>query len=217
MPFWTRTRLAALLVIGLSWNSYAVAQEGEAVARRWRDVALTKDSEVGFERFLHMAQTGQLGEDVQNANVGVFKNYARLELVGGDAPKKVFLLTPKSSTTTGSRYFNIEPGEGATSGDVARVAQALDAAFGEDPFQLAYDFFNAPPGGDPIPRLVDAWRSGGWRGVVRGLERRMAALAGLRYTVAVIVALAAALLASLWLLWASQPPPVRIESSADSR
>jgi hypothetical protein len=218
MPPCRRRCVAAFLIIGFLWNGSAVAQERDALAGRWCDLALTKDSEAGFERFLHMAQTGQLGKDVSNANVGVFKNYARLELVRGNAPKKVFLLTPRTSATRVCRYFTIEPGDGATASDVARVGHALDEAFGEDPFQLAYDFFNAPPGGDPLPSLVDAWESGGWHGVVRGLERRMAALAGIQYTIAVIVALTVALLASLLLLWASGgPPPSRIEPRTDSQ
>ena len=202
---------ASFLFIGLLWNSSAGADDSaptdpnEVLAERWLDLALTRDSEVGFQRFIHMAQTGQLGDDVTNANVGVFKNHARVELVRGAAPLKLFLLTPKNATQTISRYFSIEPGDGATASDVVRVGKALDAAFGGDPFQLAYDFFNATLGGDPIPSLAEAWTNGSWRGVRRGLERLMVALAGLPYTIAVIVALVAALLASLVLLWGSMP------------
>src|SRR6266481_1286875 len=121
MPFGRRTWVAAFLVIGVLWNASVAAQDRDALAKRWRDLALTKDSEVGFERLIHMAQVGQLGKDVSNANVGVFKNYARLELVRGGAPTKVFLLTPRTSTTRACRYFNIEPGDGASASDVAGV------------------------------------------------------------------------------------------------
>src|ERR1043166_3987190 len=126
-----RAGVAALLLIALLQHGPTLAQgeglakAGEARAQRWRDMALTKDAEVGFERFLHMAQTGQLGADVRNANITVFKNHARLELLRGDAPKQVFLLTPRSSTTAASRYFSIEPGEGASAADVEGVAPGL--------------------------------------------------------------------------------------------
>ena len=183
----------------------ALSEEHELVAQRWRDLALTKDSEVAFERFIHMAQTGQMGHDVTNANVGILKNHVRVELVRAGAPVKLLLLTPKDSTQTASRYFHIEAGEGATASDVARVGRALDEVFAEDPFQLAYDFFNAAPGGAPIPSLADAWVYGGWTGVLHGLGRRMAALAGIPYTVAVIVALTTALACSLVLLCGSTP------------
>ena len=209
-----RRLVASILIIGLlaaapagaqnaaAAPDAAVTDDSEVLAQRWRDLALTTDSDAAFERFIHMAQTGELGADVTNANVGVIKNHARVELVPAPgASRKLFLLTPKDATQTLCRYFNIEPGEGATASDAARVGRALDAAFGEDPFQLAYDFFNAVPGGAALPSLADAWRRSGWSGVLHGLERRTVGLAGLPYTVAVIGALAAALVASLWLLW----------------
>ena len=200
---------AVFLVLSLRCNAPADAHEkasdAEVLAERWADLALTTNCEAGFRRFMHMAQTGQIGADVTNANIGVMKNHVRLELVRTGAPNKLLLLTPKSSAHSPARYFNIEPGPGVTADDVARVARGLDQAFGEDPFQLTYDFFSAVPGGDPIPRLIDAWTSDGWKGVMRALERRMAALAGLRYTMGVIVALGTALLASLFVLWGSTP------------
>jgi hypothetical protein len=203
---------AALLLIGTAWNPAAHAEEKmttdeEVLAERWTDLTLSTSCEAGFQQFIHMAQTGQLGDDVTNANVGIFKNHARVELVRAGAPSKRLLLTPRDSTQTITRYFSIVPGEGATASDVARVAKALDEAFKEDPFQLAYDFFNALPRGDPIPNFTDAWTYGGWRGVLRVVERRMVALAGVRYTIAVIVVLTAALVASVFLLWSSEPPP----------
>ncbi len=210
--------LAAVLAVGLMWNHPAAGQStpaggDEGVSRRWPDLALTTNCEAGFRRFIHMAQTGQLGRDVTNANVGILKNHVRVELVRGGTSNKLLLLTPKSGGQTMARYFNIEPGEGATATDVARVGQALDEAFDADPFELAYDFFNAVPAGDPIPRLADAWAYGGWAGVMRTVERRMAALVGPRYTIAVIVGVGASLLASLVLLWGSTPRPVRSEPS----
>jgi hypothetical protein len=215
-------RVAVFLLLG--WLcSAAVAQDpaltekNEIVAQRRADLALTRDSEVAFERFIHMAQTGQLGEDVSNANVGILKNHVRVELVRPGAPVKVLLLTPKGSNQAVCRYFDIAAGDGATAGDVARVGQALDAVFGADPFQLAYDVFNASPGGDPLPSLAEAWAYGGWRGVLHGFERRTVALAGLPYTIVVIVALAAAFLTSLWLLWGSTPPRAAREFLTDDR
>jgi hypothetical protein len=212
--------LASCLLVGLLWSGSALAHdpeataEGESLAQRWTDLALTTDCEAGFQSFIRMAQDGRLGDDVTNANVGIWKNHARIELVRAGAPSKLLLVTPRNSNQTISRYFNIEAGEGATGRDVARVAHALDQAFDADPFQLAYDFFNAVPGGDALPNLATAWRDGGWKGAVRALERRMAALAGLPYTIAVIVALAAALLASLCVLWGSPPHPPRSAGGA---
>jgi len=211
-------RVAVFLFIGVLFSTPAGAQDpalsedNEIVAQRWRDLALTTDSEVAFERFIHMAQTGQLGDDVTNANVGILKNHVRVELVRAGAPVKVLLLTPKDAAQGVCRFFNIEPREGATASDVARVGHALDEVFAEDPFRLAYDFYNATPGGDPIPTLAMAWGDGGWRGVRRVVERRIVALAGLTYTIGVIVALAVALLGSLVLLWGSTPairPPAQ--------
>lgn len=206
---------AVALLIGLLCSAPAGAGDAalpegdEIVAQRWRDLALTEDSATAFERFIQMAQRGQLGDEVVNANVGILKNHVRVELVPAPgAQRKLFLLTPKDSTQTLCRYFNIDPGDGATASDAARLGAALDAAFADDPFRLAYDFFNAVPGGDPLPSLAAAWHNSGWKGVLRGLVRRTVALAGLPYTVAVIGALAAALLASLWLLWGGPPPAI---------
>jgi len=199
--------LAALLCIASCCNvpawaqAPALSEHDEIVAQRWRDLALTRDSEAAFERLIRMAQAGQLGDDVTNANVGIVKNHVRVELVRAGAPMKVLFLTPKGSTPGMSRYFAVTPGDAATARDAARVGHALDLVFDVDPFQRAYDFFNVAPGGAPLPSLFEAWTFDGWRGVTRGLERRMAALASLTYTVAVIVALSASFLASLWVLW----------------
>jgi hypothetical protein len=121
----------------------------------------------------------------------------------------VLLLSPPQPGGGNSRYFTVEPGPRATAEDVGRVARALDAAFREDPFELAYDFFNASPGGDPIPGLWEAAAADGWNGVVRVLARRTVALASAEYTIAVVVLLSAALLANLLLVWGSTPNPPR--------
>lgn len=201
MPFRRPAPVTVFVLTALLWNVSASAQ----------DLMLPKDSEVGFRGLMHMAQTGQLGDDVTNANIGVSKTSVRIELVRAGAPNKLFFLTPKGSAQTTSRYFNIEPGEGASASDVARIGKVLDEVFGADPFQLPPGFFETPPGGAAIPGLVAAWGDGGWRGVVLVLQRRMVALASLRYTIAVIVALAAALLASLLLLWGSIPPRTTVD------
>ena len=185
---------ASFLLSGLLWNASAVAQ----------DLALTKDCEDGFQRFIHMAQSGQLGEDVTNANVGIVGNRVRVELVRTGAPIKLLLLTPKSSPHTICRYFDVAPGDGATARDVGRVGAALDEVFGADPFRLPG--LEESLGGDPIPSLAGAWAYGTWRGVLRVVERRMMVLASLTYTAGVIVVLALACLASLALLWGSLPP-----------
>ena len=105
-----------------------------------------------------------------------------------------------------SRYFDIEAGDGATTGDVARVGRALDKVFPADPFQLVLGFFEASAGSAPLPSIGDSWRRGGLTGVVTGLERRTAALASRQYTIAVILTLAIGLLAGVVLLWTSAPP-----------
>lgn len=175
------------------WNAAAAGQ----------DLALSKeDCEAGFRRFMHMAESGQLGPDVTNANVGVADGPVRVELVR-TGPPIVLLLTPKRSAHAISRYFDIEPGENATAADVARVGKALDECFWENPYRLAG--LESPPGVS-VPGIAEAWAYGGVRGVKRALEQRMMVLAGLPYTVVVIVTLSAASLASVILLWGSMPP-----------
>lgn len=185
------TRVVSFLLV---WNAPAIAQ----------DVTLSKDCEEGFRRLMHLAQGGQLGDDVSNANIGIAGNQVRLELVRTGAPNKQLLLTPKRSPHEISRYFDVAAGDGATASDVERVGRALDDVFRKDPFHVLG--VEGPPTGDPIPSLTEAWAYGGWRGVLRVCERRMMVLAGLEYTIAVIVALAFVSLASLVLLWASIPP-----------
>ena len=167
------------------------------------DLTLTKDCEEGFRQLIRMAQGGRLGDDVTNANVAVAGNKIRVELVGARAPVKVLLLTPKRSPQAVSRYFDVVAGEGATASDVGRVGTALDEVFVDDPFQILG--LELSPG-DPVPTLAEAWALSGWRGARRAFEQRMMVLAGLQYTVGVIVALAAGLLASLAVLWGSAIP-----------
>jgi hypothetical protein len=189
--------IVALLLAGALWSAPGQAQ----------DLALTADCEDGFQRFIHMAEQGQLGADVSEANVGVFKTWARVELVRRGAPTKVLLLTPKATPQVASRYFDIAPGDGADAADVRRVGRALDEVFTSDPFHLPGLEEVVP--GSPIAGVTDAWRYGGWRGVLRVLEQRMMVLVSLQYTVAVIAALMVGSLLSLLLLWgsdAARPP-----------
>jgi hypothetical protein len=174
------------------WNTTASAQS----------LALTTDSEEGFRRVIRMAQTGQLGDEVTNANVAIAHDHARLELVRAARPSQVFLLTRAVDTTT--RYFDVAPVEGAVASDVERVGRALAEAFREDPFRVAGLEESHARG--VIPGLGEAWADGGWRGVVHACERRMMVLASLGYTIGVIAVLALAMLASLALLWGSAPP-----------
>jgi hypothetical protein len=168
-----------------------------------QELALTRDSEAGFRQLIDMAQTGRLGTDVTNANVGVFNDHVRLELLRPDAPMKVLLLTDKRSPHALSRYFDVAAGDGATSADVARVGAALDEVFTQDPFEIqVYEGFS----GATAPGLAEAWQYGGWQAVLRAGERRMIAYASLTYTRGIIAALALTWVVSLAVLWGSMPP-----------
>ncbi len=169
-----------------------------------QDLALTTESEFGFQRLIHAAQTGKLGDDVTNANVFVLKNRVRVELVRKGGANKILLLTHKASRQSWCRYFDIEPGDGATPADAARLGNVLDVAFPQDPFQVAWDFFGVYSH-EPIPSLPQAWRDGGRKGVQRVLESYLIAATGVRYAVAVIGAVVIGLCASLVLLWGSDP------------
>ena len=167
-----------------------------------QDLAISReDCEPGFRRFMRLAEDGQLGPDVINANVGVGDGPIRVELVRAGRAPIVLFLTPKHSAHAISRYFDIEPGENAAAADVARVGKALDECFWEDPYRISGDEVFGP-----IPGIGEAWAHGGPHGVMRALERRMMVLASLRYTIVVIVGLTIALLANLILLWGSTPP-----------
>lgn len=176
---------------------------------------LTRYSELGFLRLMHMARHGQLGGDVVNANVGIVKDSVRLELVVRGVANRVLLLMPAGPDDRASRYFHIEPQQGASAEDVARVGRALDEAFGDNPFQIAPGFFNVVPGRERMPDLAEVWEYAGWRGVLLVGERRIAEVASLPYTVTVILVLVGAVAASLFLLWAS-PPPDRASSDRRS-
>ena len=175
------------------------------------DLTLTTACEAGFRRFIQLAQSGRLGDDVSNANVGVIGNQVRVELVRSEAPATVFLLTPKRTTQAVSRYFEVVPSGGATAEDVARVGRVLDEVFPTDPFQITG--FEGSPTGDVVPGLVAAWSTDGWRAALRVLERRMVVLASLAYTVGVIVVLALASLAGIALMWGSMPSRPSPEST----
>ena len=169
-----------------------------------QDLALTTESEFEFQRLIHSAQTGALGDDVTNANVFVLKNRVRVELVRTGGASKTLLLRHKASAQSWCRYFDIEPGEGATPADAARLGKVLDAAFAEDPFHVAWDFFGVYAH-EPIPSLAQAWRDGGRKGVQRVLESYLIAATGVGYAIAVISAVAVGLSASLVLLWGAAP------------
>jgi hypothetical protein len=168
-----------------------------------QELTLTTDSEANFRRFIHMAQTGQLGADVTNANIAMDGARVRLELVRHDAPSKVFVLEPRRTHPGHSRFFEITLAERATSDDLERVGRALDQCFQADPFQFAG--LEESLAEEPMQGFGAAWTYGGWRGVARAFERRMMSLASLEYTVAVMVVLVAGFAASLALLWSAHP------------
>jgi hypothetical protein len=154
-----------------------------------------------------MAQTGRLGDDITNANIGVEKIRVRVELVRGGAPSSVIWLTPKRSDQAFARFFELTAGEGAAESDLVRVGRALDEIFPADPFVVAG--FEASPGGEAIPGFAEAWNQGGWRGIVRVFERRMMAFASVEYTTGLLIALAIGIVAALALLWGSAPSDLR--------
>lgn len=168
------------------------------------NLTLAANSEDGFRRIIAMAEAGELGEDVSSANVRIEHARVRIELLRPNGRPAVLLLTPKQSGQSPSRYFDVAAGADATRDDAQRLGRALDRAFIEDPFRLTG--FEEPPHGEPIPGLGQAWEHGGWRAVVRALQRRMMVLAGLTYTGAVLVMLAVGTLAALLLLWFALPP-----------
>ena len=179
------------VVAALAWNRPASAQT----------VALTVRSEAGFRRFIEMAQSGRLGDDVTNANVAISHDHVRVELVGFGGRNQEFLLTyPR---TERFRYFDVAAGAGATDDDVDRVGRALDEAFAGDPFQISG--VEESRDGEPIPSLTTAWARGGVPGILRAIELRMMVLTSLRYTVGVIVVLTVGLTGCLALLWAADP------------
>ena len=114
---------------------------------------------------------------------------------------QVFRLTRAVDTSGG--YFDVAPGESADAGAARRVASALQVAFRENPYQVVGLEESYASG--PIPGLIEAWADGGWRGVAGAYERRLMVPASRGYTIAVIVGLTVATLASLALLWGSVP------------
>jgi len=180
------------------WAAGALAQ----------DYALTKSSEVGFRRLIHLAQTGRFGADVTNANVSVLKDHVRVELVLAGGGTRVLLLRHKDAPQKLSRLFNIDLGEGATAEDAGRVGQALDESFAADPFVVAFDFFGYGAGSNPLPGLAQAWEAGGFGSAVVVLEGRFISPRSKGSTVAVLIALGGGVLACLILLWGSTPARV---------
>src|SRR5437867_6257029 len=135
---------------------------GERAARA-QDFALTKDSELGFQRLIHAAETGQLGDDATDANVSVLRDRVRVEIILADGTTKALLLTHKGSSQTFSRYFDIVLGEGATPSDARRVGNVLDEAFRSDPFVVSLDYVGATATDRPTMRLAEAWKYGTWK------------------------------------------------------
>ncbi|HVM97892.1 MAG TPA: hypothetical protein VMT89_15970 [Candidatus Acidoferrales bacterium] len=185
---------AIILVIGL-WGERARAQ----------DLSLTEDSEAGFGRLIHTAQSGGLGADVVNANIFIAKDHVDVELLCGTPPIRHLVLRPARAKPAASRYFEIETGEGARAEDATRLALVLDQIFQEDPFQSTAGLFESPAAGDFIPRLLEAWSEGGGVAAFHVLARQMTALASLSYTLFVIAGSTAGLLWSLALLWGTRP------------
>jgi hypothetical protein len=192
------TRSAVIVVSLLLCSTRASAQ----------DLALTKDAAFAFQRIIRWAETGRFGDDVVAGNVEIAKDKVQVELVGRHGMKKFLRLSRKQTRQGLSRYFDIEPGEGATASDARRLGTALDEAFGErDPFVAAVDFIGTTTG-SPIPGVAQAWKEGGWRNVLRVLEWRLVVPTGRWYTTAVLIALVVTLLAGLVLLWGGAPPDV---------
>lgn len=191
----TRVTVAAIVLVCIA-SARAGAQE----------VTLQKNCEVGFRALIRDAQSGRLGADVTNANVRVQGKLVEVELVRANAASLLFRLTPKASEQVYARYFDIAFGVGATAADAERLGRGLNAAFDADPFVIVVS-----EGGrvdDPIPAVAAAWRYGGWQGVARVIERRMMVLAGVRYTVAMVVFLALGISGCVALFWLS-PAPLR--------
>lgn len=195
----TRTaRSALVLFVPLGLSGFIQVARAPA-----QDLVLDMERGAGFQCLLAMAQSGRLGDDVTNANVGVNGDRVRIELVRGGAPVKVLLLRPKRSGETAFRYFEVEPAENSAASDAALVGRALDECFAEDPFEILG--VEAPADGGAGPGLLAAWSHGDWRAARRAIEGRMMVLASLQYTIAVIVVLAVGFAASLALLWGSTP------------
>jgi hypothetical protein len=181
----------SLLLALLSCAGPVAAQELTLSAERTR----------GLQHFIEAAQAGRLGEDVRNANVGVFKHSVEIELVRTRGPNQHFLLTRKDSTQNRSRYFNVEPGAGATASDAERVGQLVDECLGADPFRPFLDFYGASTRGRPLPSLLTAWRDRGWRGALQAFESHFIAPPGLWQTATIFAMLAALLIAGLIVIW----------------
>lgn len=181
------------LIVWLACCATAAAQE----------LTLTRDSEANFRRLMYLAQTGTLGADVHNVNIGLDGPRVRLELVRRAGPTGVLMLGPRRAAPTHSRYFEITLHEHATEADRERVGRALDECFPVDPFQFAG--LEESLTSEPLQSMGEAWMYGGWRGVLRALERRAMALASLEYVVAVSGMLALGFTISLLVLWSAAP------------
>lgn len=172
-----------------------------AAAAVAQEATLPPDAEEGFRCVMHLAETGALGADVRDASIAVNGAEARVELLRRDAPAAVLVLTPARQGRAASRYFAIAPSGDASPGHAARLAAALDACFAGDPYQFAG--LEESLAERPVPGIGAAWRTGGWRGVARALERRMMGLATRAHAMAIVIAVATGLGAGVLALWCS--------------
>lgn len=165
-------------------------------------LALTPESEVGFKRFMRMAEDGRFGSGVDNANVGISKQGTRIELVYRQKPVKHFHLTAKTGDHSYSRFFDIALGDAAAEEDLAVVGAALDAAFEDDPYRISG--VESAPGWSPPP-WRRAWRDNGWRGLLRGVEMRSMEPVSLAYALGITTVLVLMMALSCVALWLEVP------------
>jgi hypothetical protein len=86
---------AIMLLAWCAWAPWAAAQ----------DLTLGADSEDGFRRLMRMAQTGQLGDDVVNANIAIARDRVHVELVGAGGDSKHVTVT--RSPLRGAGFFDV--------------------------------------------------------------------------------------------------------------
>src|SRR4051812_42474442 len=117
----------ALVLSVLAVHLCVVHAHGQVVSEResnvpQRHVALTKESEEGFRRFMDMVRSGKLGADVHEADIDVAEGSVDLKLLRKSAAPMVLHLTRRTSAAGLSRHFDLEARENTSAGDLARVA-----------------------------------------------------------------------------------------------
>ena len=120
---------------------------------------------------------------------------------------------PEALADTRSPVLRCRARRRRTAADAERVGSALRRGLPEDPFRPIG--LEGSPAGDPIPSLVEAWADGCVERSPAHARTPDDGSASVQYTIAVIVALAVGLFASLALLWGSAPPR-RMEGAAPS-